>query len=163
MRQSRNCHRGCGHQKAIMTTNTNTIRRFRFRPFTRRQSGRGVAAAELAVCLPVVVLLVIATIEACSAVFLKQSLTVAAYEGVRTATVPGATASSIQTTCNQILTDRHVKGAKVSVTPTNFSTLKPGEYVDVTVTAPCASNSVVPLNFYRGKTMKANASMMIEF
>ena len=42
---------------------------------------------ELAVCLPVVVLLVIATIEACSAMFLKQSLTVAAYEGVRTALI----------------------------------------------------------------------------
>ena len=55
---------------------------------TRRpQESRGVAAAELAVCLPVIVLIVIATIEACSALFLKQSLTAAAYEGVRTAIV----------------------------------------------------------------------------
>jgi Flp pilus assembly protein TadG len=147
-----------------MTTSTpKSIRITRFRPFSRRRNGRGVAAAELAVCLPIVVLLVIATIEACSAVFLKQSLTVAAYEGVRTAIVPGATATTIQATCNQILTDRHVKGASVAVTPVNIATLKPGEYVDVTITAPCASNSVVPLNFYRGRNMQAKASMMIEF
>ena len=79
--------------------------RIRMRPFGRRNA-RGVAAAELAVCLPIVVLLVIATIEACSAVFLKQSLTVAAYEGVRTALEEGATARSVQRHCNRVLSDR---------------------------------------------------------
>ncbi len=146
-----------------MTTTPKTDRPFRFRPFSRRRAGRGVAAAELAVCLPVVVLLVIATVEACSAVFLKQSLTVAAYEGVRTAIVPGATSTSVEATCNQILTDRRVKGATVTVSPSNIASLNPGDYVDVTITAPCASNSVVPLNFYRGRNMTAKASMMIEF
>jgi Flp pilus assembly protein TadG len=137
-------------------------RRFRIRPFTRRRAGRGVAATELAVCLPIVVLLVIATIEACSAVFLKQSLTVAAYEGVRTALVPLATSATVETTCNQILTDRRIQGAKVTVSAADISALNPGDYVDVTITAPCASNSVVPLNFYRGRSMTAKASMMIE-
>src|SRR5262245_11435218 len=66
-----------------------------------RRGIRGVAAAELAVCLPIVVLLVLATIEACSALFLKQSLTVAAYEGVRTAIEEGATSANVQTACNQ--------------------------------------------------------------
>ena len=58
---------------------------------TSRRNRRGVAAAELAVCLPVIVMLVMATIEACSALFLKQSLTAAAYEGVRTALEESAT------------------------------------------------------------------------
>ena len=47
-------------------------------------------------------------------VFLKQSLAVAAYEGVRTAIDPSATADSVQTACDQILADRHVAGAKVT-------------------------------------------------
>jgi hypothetical protein len=121
-----------------------------------------VAAAELAVCLPIVVLLVIATIEACSAIFLKQSLTVAAYEGVRTALVDGATASNVQTACNQVLADRKIEGATVTVSPLDIASLSPGEYVDVTVTAPCSENSVVPANFYRGRSLSATASMMIE-
>ena len=128
----------------------------------RPRKGRGVAAAELAVCLPIVVLLVVATIEACSAIFLKQSLTVAAYEGVRTALVEGATASNVQTACNQVLSDREIEGATVKVSPFDIAVLKPGEYVDVTVTAPCNENSVVPANFYRGRTLSATASMMIE-
>jgi Flp pilus assembly protein TadG len=136
--------------------------RGRFRPFSRRRKTRGVAAAELAVCLPVVVLLVVATIEACSAVFLRQSLTVAAYEGVRTALVEGATPTSITDTCNQILKDRRVQGGKVAVKPSNIAALGPGDYVDVTVTAPFDANSVVPNMFYRGRSLSANASMMIE-
>jgi hypothetical protein len=121
-----------------------------------------VAAAELAVCLPIVVLLVIATIEACSAVFLKQSLTVAAYEGIRTALDEGATVSSVQDTCKRILAERRVQGARVRVRPADIASLQPGEYVDVTVSAPAAANSVVPTTFYRGRTLSATASMMIE-
>lgn len=137
-----------------------------FSRLRRRQTGagnsRGVAATELAVCLPIIVLLVIATIEACGALFLKQSLTAAAYEGVRTAIVPGATNATVQAACNQVLTDRRIKGAKITISSTNIANLNPGDFVDVTVSAPCASNSVVPAAFYRGRTLTAKASMMIE-
>jgi hypothetical protein len=123
---------------------------------------RGVAAAELAVCLPVVVLLVIATLEACSAIFLKQSLTCAAYEGVRTAIEEGATTANVQAACNQILSDRKIKGATIELSPSNIAALNPGDFIDVTVTAPCGPNSLVPAAFYRGRSLKATASMMIE-
>jgi Flp pilus assembly protein TadG len=123
---------------------------------------RGVAAAELAVCLPVVVLLVLATIEACSMVFLKQSLTIAGYEGVRTALVPGATAQDVQAVCDEILGDRRVEGATVAVQPANIAALAAGEYVDVTVSAPCGPNAVLPVMFYQGRTISSNVSMMIE-
>jgi hypothetical protein len=127
----------------------------------RSRQSRGVAAAELAVCLPVVVLLVIATTEACSAIFLKQSLTVAAYEGVRTA-LAQSDAATVQATCDQILSDRKVKGGNVTLSPADISRLQPGDYIDVTVTAPCDANSLVPTTFYRGRTLSATASMMVE-
>jgi Flp pilus assembly protein TadG len=128
----------------------------------RNSCRRGVAAAELAVCLPIIVLMVLATIEACSALFLKQSLTAAAYEGVRTAIEEGADTARVQAACNQILSDRKIKGATVSIKPTNFDALEPGKFVDITVSAPCASNSAVPVTFYRGRTLSATASMMTE-
>jgi hypothetical protein len=128
----------------------------------RRRTRGGVAAAELAVCLPIVVLLVVATIEACSAIFLKQSLTVAAYEGVRTALQEGATPQSVEDTCNRILADRRIRRARVRVRPSDVDSLEPGDFVDVVVSAPAAANSVVPAAFYRGRTLSATASMMIE-
>jgi hypothetical protein len=123
---------------------------------------RGVAAAELAVCLPIVVLMVIATIESCSALFLKQSLTASAYEGVRAAIKKGATVASVQTACNQILADRRIQSSQVTLTPASVATLKPGDFIDVTVSAPCSPNSPVPTTFFRGRTLSAKASMMIE-
>lgn len=131
-------------------------------PRASTKGRRGVAVTELAVCLPIIVLLVLATIEACSAMFLKQSLTAAAYEGARTAIEQGATTATVQAACDQILADRKIKGAKVTIKPSNIAALNPGDFVDVTVTAPCNSNSAVPTAFYRGKTLSANASMMIE-
>lgn len=128
----------------------------------RAKKPRGVAAAELAVCLPVVVLIVVATIEACSALFLKQSLTVAAYEGVRTAIEERQVAGAAQKASQQVLTQRNVKGATVTITPSNIAALKTGDYIKVTVSAPCSANSVVPTTFYQGKTLSASASMMVD-
>ena len=128
----------------------------------RRIKSRGVAAAELAVCLPIVVLLVVATIESCSALFLKQSLTVAAYEGVRTAIEKGTTASNVQTICNQVLTERRIQGGTVTLNPASISSLKAGDYIAVTVSAPCDPNTPLPTTFYRGRTLSATATMMIE-
>jgi hypothetical protein len=133
-----------------------SILRFRQRP------KRGVATAELAVCLPIVVLLVVATIEACSAIFLKQSLSVSAYEGVRAALEENATLASVEDVCNRVLAERRVQSAQISVRPTNIASLEPGDFVDVTVTAPVTANSVVPARFYRGRTLSATVSMMIE-
>jgi Flp pilus assembly protein TadG len=132
------------------------------RTIRSRKSRRGVAAAELAVCLPIVVMLVVATIESCSALFLKQSLTVAAYEGVRAAIEKTGTTASIQKACDQILADRKIQGAKVTVNPANKASLKAGEYIQVSVSAPCAPNSPVPTTFFRGRTLTASASMMVE-
>lgn len=124
---------------------------------------RAVAASELAVCLPIIVLLVLAMIEACTMIFLKQSLTVASYEGVRTALKQGAAAGDVQTSCDAVLRDRRVQGGAVSIQPGNFASLAPGEYVQVTVSAPTNANAVIPGNFMRGRTLSATATMMKEF
>jgi Flp pilus assembly protein TadG len=129
----------------------------------QRSRRRGVAATEFAVCLPIIVLLVLGTIEACSMVFLKQALAVAAYEGARTAIIPGATIDQVKAASMQVLKDRNVDGGVVTVKPTNIDALNPGDFVDVTVSAPCNANSIVRNKFYKGRTLSSNASMMIEF
>jgi len=123
----------------------------------------GVAAAELAVCLPIIVILVLAMIESCTMVFLKQSLSIAAYEGVRTALLEGADGTDVRRNGQQVLTDRRVKGGTITIRPNNFEALPVGEYVEVTVTAPADLNSVIPGSFFRGKMLTGTATMMKEF
>lgn len=124
---------------------------------------RGVAASELAVCLPLIVLLVLAMIEACTMIFLKQSLSVAAYEGVRTALGAKAEAADVRAACEGVLRDRRVQGAQVTIRPNNFAALTPGEYIEVNVSAPTDPNSTIPGSFLRGRTLSASAVMMKEF
>ena len=127
-----------------------------------RRPQRGVAAAEFAVCLPVIVLLVLAMIETCSMVFLKQSLTVAAYEGAHVALKPGATDSEVRTTCESILRDRRINAATITVTPGNIAGIAEGDYMTVRVAAPSGRNTVLPLRFFRGATIDAAAVVMKE-
>jgi hypothetical protein len=129
----------------------------------RADKRRGVAASELAVCLPVIVLLVLAMIEACTMIFLKQSLTAAAYEGVRASLDGNATSAAVEAACDGVLRDRRIQRGSVVVRPANFAALAPGEYIEVTVSAPTDPNSTIPGSFLRGRTLIATAVMMKEF
>jgi len=123
----------------------------------------GVAATEFAVCLPVLMLIILGMIESCSMIFLKQSLTVTSYEGIRTALEEGATEADVRLVCEQLFADRRIQSGTISILPANFEALPAGDYVQITVTAPADSNSVIPGSFYRGRTLSATATMMKEF
>ena len=123
---------------------------------------RGVAATEFAVCLPVIVLLVLGMIECCTMIFLKQSLTVAAYEGVRTALEERAISTDARRSSQQILTQRRVRGGTITVSPADIPAVPTGQYITVTVAAPANGNSVIPGSFFRGRTLSASATMMKE-
>ncbi|MEM9187188.1 MAG: TadE/TadG family type IV pilus assembly protein [Planctomycetota bacterium] len=128
----------------------------------QKRARRGVAATEFAVCLPVLVLLLLGMIEACSMVFLKQSLACAAYEGAHTALAPGATSSDVRRVCEQILADRRVAGATITINPTNIEGMPEGEYLEVQVSAPTDRNGFIPGRFFQGQTLSSTAVMMKE-
>jgi len=130
--------------------------------FNIKRSRRGLAAAEFAVCLPVMIVLVVGAIETSSMIFLKQSLTVAAYEGGRTGTIPEATTADVTATCQEILTDRRVNGASITVTPNVEDTIV-GDFFRVEVTAPCDQNTIIAGQFFRNRTLIGAAESMKEF
>lgn len=128
----------------------------------RKGSRRGAAAVECAVIAPLLLLIAFGTIEACSMIFLRQSLEIAAYEGARVAIVPGMTDKSVTATCQTIANVRGVRGATVTINPTNISGQPYGTFINVMVTAPCASNAFFPPWFYAGRIVQGDAQMMKE-
>ena len=107
--------------------------------------------------------LFVGTLEASTMIFLKQSLSVAAYEGVRTAITAGAVATDVEASCNNILNQRNVAGATVAVTPAPLESQPVGSWIMVSVSAPASSNSVIQGLFYSSHTVAARASMMKEY
>ena len=123
----------------------------------------GAAAVEFAVVSPILVLLLFGTIEACRIIYLRQTLTIAAYEATRIALVPKSTSGQVIAAANNILTDRGVNDAVVTITPSSFSTAPIQSFIEVRVTAPANSNSLVKANFFAGKFLVGRCSMMKEY
>ncbi len=124
---------------------------------------RGIAATEFAVCLPIILVLIIGTIEACSMIYLKQTLSVAAYEGIRASIKPDATTADVTAACNQILTARNVNGATITITPSDFDTQPVQTWITVRVHASGGTNSVIAGWFYDALVVDGQATMMKEF
>jgi len=123
---------------------------------------RGAAAVELAICLPLLVLLVMASIEACTMIFLDHSLTIASYEGVRAGINYDGTNADVLSRANAIINSRDIKGATVELNPLDVASAERGETIAVTVSAPCNLNMVIPPWFYDGRTLRSTMTMVKE-
>jgi Flp pilus assembly protein TadG len=128
----------------------------------RETPRRGAAAVELAICLPLLVLLVMASIEACTMIFLDHSLTIASYEGVRAGINYDGTNADVLARANAIINSRDIQGAQVTIDPPDVESAERGETIAVTVSAPCNLNMVIPPWFYDGRTLRSTMTMVKE-
>ncbi len=103
-------------------------------------SRQGGAAVEVALCLPVLLLVTLLFIEFTNSIFLQQSLKAASYEGVRVAIKQGATISDVTEICASILDGREVVEYEISVEPTDFSIMQRGTLTTVTIEVDKAQN-----------------------
>ena len=106
---------------------------------------------ELAVCLPVLLAITFGSVELANSIYLRQVLLSASYEAGNVITAVGGTENEAYYRCHQILTARGVKEAVLTFNPPVTSKTPTGTTVEVTITAPVHSNSVVP-KFYRDST-----------
>ena len=121
----------------------------------------GTAMVEMAVCLPLLMLISFGAIETANAIFLKQAISQVAYEGARTASLPDATEDDILKRCNEFISARRIKGATVSVSPKKVSAkTNPGTAIEVTVTAPANANAISPVWFFQ-KSKMSNTVVMV--
>ena len=123
---------------------------------------RGAAAVEFAVCLPVIILLVMGSIEASSFIFLKESLGVAAYEGAREAIRNGSVSADADSRARSILTARQVQGFQISFPGNDPTTARRGDEIIVQVTAPAAINSPLAGQFVADRLLSSRVVMVKE-
>lgn len=128
----------------------------------RKKNRTGAAVIEFAIIIPVFMLILLGTIEACSMIFLQQSLEIAAYEAARVTIVPKTDTQDVADAVDTILVPRRVKGFSVAVTPSDFQTAAYGSFIRVEVSASCNSNSVLPPMFYGSRTLTGTVNMMKE-
>ena len=128
---------------------------------TPRQS-RGSAVVELAICLPLIVVVVFGSLEACTMIFLQQSLSAAAYEGARLAARPKATNADVDQRIDEVLEARQVTAYTVVREPADIESLDRGSYITVRTSAECNANAMMNSWFFGGRTLNAQCTMVKE-
>ena len=126
-----------------------------------RPKREGAAVVEFAVCLPLIVLIVMGTIEAGSLLFLKQTLVQAAYEGAKVAIATGDS-DQVETVVDAVAASRNLTDVNIQFTPSDLASVPAGETITVTISAPGDSNSLIPFGPFRNQTVRTSASMVRE-
>lgn len=138
-------------------------KRWRHAPHCQR---RGTAVIETALLLPLLILLAFGSIELSNMVFMKQSLSIAAYEGARLVSKPGTTQAQAEKRIREVLTSRNVASYTVQFTtvggvPIIVTTLTPrGTQLSVTVQSSNGGANYGPLQMFTGRSVQCQTTMV---
>jgi Flp pilus assembly protein TadG len=124
----------------------------------RRRSG--AAVLEMAISLPLLITLVFGAMEMANAVFLRQSMNMAAYEAAKVITRPGTNEALARTRCQEIMTVRKVSTYTLTFSPTVTTATPRGTQVTVTLSAPASNLSYGPMQFMTGRTLTTTVVMV---
>jgi hypothetical protein len=124
---------------------------------------RGAAAVELAVTAPLLFMMVFGMIETGRAMMVQHLLTNAARDGARSATLDGATATSVEDQVETYLAGSSVAGATATVSPNPLSLAQIGDAISVTASIPFNSVNWVGSGFFFGDVnLSATVTMRCE-
>lgn len=112
--------------------------------------------------MPLLTLIIVATIEAASLLYLQQSLSIACYEGARVALVPEATSANAKYQAELILASRGVNAYEVTVSPTDLDSAPEGSWIRIQASAPFGQNSLVGGWLFNNRSCSADAEMIKE-
>lgn len=157
--------------------NGNRMRRCRANHRRDRLARRGTAAAEFALCLPLLVALLMGAMETCNLLYLRTRMNSVAYEAARLATRPktagttAATTASVSAYCTSLLSQLGVQGVQSNniqvLDPTTGnakdpSTAVPQDLIEVQITAPLSQNCFTNLVLSGSQNLTAQATLIME-
>ncbi|MEZ6096620.1 MAG: hypothetical protein R3C03_20725 [Pirellulaceae bacterium] len=76
--------------------------------------------------------------------------------------LPDATASDVNAAINQVLSDRGISNATISISPNNFENAKAGTYIEISVSAKYSDNCLVYQGPFSSMTLSGNSTFMKE-
>ena len=121
----------------------------------------GLATVEVALTLPILIMIALATIDTCRVIFVRQSAKVAAYECARIAIIPGAKYSDVAFQCDAMMSNRKINDYRLSLSCDPERLIK-GDLLNVTVSVPADSNSLGISWFYRGRLFEEKVAILVE-
>lgn len=122
----------------------------------------GAAVVELAICLPLIVLLVFASLEGANMMFLRQAVVQSTYEAAKAAAKSNGSQQRGRQLAEQILAARNVTPTAIQFSPANVDGLAPGTRFTVRISVPGAARSITGIGPFNGINIEAVAAMQKE-
>ena len=126
----------------------------------KRISRCGALTVEMALCLPILLMVLFGGYELAHANMILHSTESAAYEGARTGIIPGATSEKIETSVRQLLLAVGIKNFNVAVSPAIID--ETTETVTVNVSVPVRENMSFPAFFLKDPTFRGRCELSRE-
>lgn len=128
---------------------------------------RGAAAVEAAFCFPLIIILMMGTLEICAGIYLKESVSICAFEGCRVGIRRRSTRNQVIARVKEVLADRQVvlpNDSAIEVLPdVDWSTLNELDQITVRITAPTAGNSLYIFDSLVNRNVVSQVTMVREF
>ena len=121
---------------------------------------RGAVLVELALVIPIVLLLVTAFLELSRVAMLKHSADSAAYEGARIGIVPGALPGAAVQAAEELLQSAKIKDAEILIAPVTIVEETP--FVTVKVSIPISPNSWISPFFFKKGDISSSVTLITE-
>ena len=131
-----------------------------------RRARKAAATVEFAICIPVLITLTIGTMDLCSMIFLKESVTLAAYEGARRGVGRGRTNADVTQRIAEFLDDRDIdydQAQLVAFSSPDFNSADTLDNVTVTVTVPTDGNLIIPSSMFGNMTVTSSVTLRKEY
>ena len=128
----------------------------------RLRNRKGAAVVEFAVCLPLIMLIMLGSIEAANMLFLRQALVQASYEGAKAAVRLDSDNATVEEIANLVAAGRRIEGFTVETVPSDVTLVPQGELIRVRTSAPVDSNSFISGTVFNNLTLDAEAVMVKE-
>jgi Flp pilus assembly protein TadG len=123
---------------------------------------RAAAVVELAVCLPVIVILVLGALEGANILFCRQAMVEAAYEACKHASRTDGTNALATTLADDVLRARRINVATINISPGNVSAVKAGGEVSVNIVVDSDTRTYTSLGLFSSRPISVTATMQKE-
>jgi Flp pilus assembly protein TadG len=137
--------------------------RFR-RPELIGLRSRAAAAAEFAILLPFLALLLLGTLEVSRLTSVSELLTNIARDGARVAVINGKTNADVTTRVTTMLSNASINGYTVTITPQTAADVQSsalGEPITVTISVPYGNVSWSPAPYFlKGSTIVSGTAVL---
>jgi len=142
---------------SINLTNS-TISRQQLLPRKRR----GAAVVEMAVCLPVVVLVVFASLEGANMLFVRQATVQAAYEAAKFGSRRDGTRVHAERLATEVLSARRINNPTITFVTGDPARNRSGTDITVRVSVNSDDRLITGFRIFSGRRIEATATMQKE-